>query len=376
VRGTTYSFVIALALALVSTGCKKDGAAKPGERPSGKDDTSAPAQKLDPKAHNPVAAGAFDAAAFGKALDFDKLAERVMARADVDKAFDVLIEGVFADPKLGELGSQLGDKLGSDPEIAQGFAAITEAIGQDANLVRRLQKLVADRPGITQDQLMALFMEEFNLSFKTTLEKPIELAAQNAIKGLHVDKEANQLLAQVSLRLESSFTSYVEDPARIERWSKRLTELNNGQVPSTDRAAELFLQHALGEERLAKYMLTVLGDPVSRSEVARFLLAVGKAKPVETAVIQATRTVASDRAVQQAAVAAMASAFDPRTTPGVAKARVDALFATAAIKDGLDTVVKAFLTEPSVPTAIDDSLRALWATPSIKKATDELLDGW
>src|SRR5690349_16755315 len=83
-----------------------------------------------------------------------------------------------------------------DQEIAKGFAVITEAIGQDGNLIKRLQKLVADRPGITQDQLMALFMEEFNQSFKTTLEKPIELAAQNAIKGLDVDKEANMLLAQ------------------------------------------------------------------------------------------------------------------------------------------------------------------------------------
>jgi hypothetical protein len=378
-RGTW--IVIALALTAAGAACKKSDS-KGGWGQSagggGEGDKVKPGDNAGkPDVTNPVStAGSLDRLAFGKALAFDKLADRVLARPEVDKSFDALVEAVFADPQLAAFGSDLAGKLGADPAIGQGVEAITAKIGEDPNLINRIRKLIADKPGINEAEITAIFMEEFNNAYQLTLAKPIELAIQRTLSSLDIDKEADMLIAQLSLKLESSFTAYIEEPARLEKWTKRLTELNDGEMPSTTRAAELFLEHALAENRLAKYMVTVLADPATRAEVARFLLIVGKAKPVEDAIMQASREVATSREVQRTAIAALASAFDPKSTPGEATKRVDALFATDAFRNGLNTVVKAFLTEPSVPAAIDDSLRKLWATPSIKTATDQLLDGW
>lgn len=374
-RGTW--IVIAVGLA-VAGGCKKGGGAGTGSA-AGSGKTSIPIPLNVPgsgSATTPAPGGPLDPQAFGAALTFDKLAEHLFDRPDVDKAFDQLMDAVFADPQLAKFGEDLMGQLGDDPAIAQGMTAITDAIASDPTVLARLQAMIKSKPNITQDEITVMITSEFTRAYEAMLAKPVERGVETALDGLDLKKEGDRLFAALGGTLEASVTAYLSDPDRLSKWNARLTELNGGQPATITTAADLFMKHALAEDRLAKYLITVLALPETRGEVARFFGVLGKSKGVQAALIDAARTLASSDDVQAKAAAALISALDPKTTPGIASKRVDALFASPAIHDGLDSVVRAILTEPTMPTAIDDSLRRLWAVPAVKTATDQLLDGW
>lgn len=379
-RGTW--IVIALGVAVAGAGCKKSGPAA-GNGSAGSAQASGDKPKIPipipvngPGSGSGATGGPLDPAAFSAALDFDALFEHVFARPEVDKAFDALMDGAFADPQLAAFGEQLMTKLGDDPGIAEGTNAIIQVIGSDQALIKRIQQLMKSKPGMGQDEIGALITQEFMQAYQLILAKPVEREIGKALETLDIDKERDHLFAVLSTSLEASATAYITDPDRMSKWTARLTELNGGTAPTPAVAATLFTQHALSEDRLAKYLVTVLGDPATRSELARFSLALGKSEDVQTALVDAVRAMVTSPEVQAAAGAALLTAMNPKVTPGVASAKVEALFAAPAIHAGLNKVVKTLLSEPTMATAIDDSLRALWAVPAIKTATDQLLDGW
>jgi hypothetical protein len=376
-RGTRIVIAVAIGLGVASAGCKKGGGA--GKAGEGSSKTAIPIPLNGPgtgSAAQPAPGGPLDPQAFGAALNFDQVAEHLFDRPDVDKAFDELMDAVFADPQLAAFGADLMSQLGDDPAIAQGMTAITDAIASDPAVLARLQAMIKSKPNITQDEITVMITSEFTRAYEAMLAKPVERGVEAAIDGLNLSKESATLFAALGSTLEASVAGYLSDPDRLSKWNARLTELNGGQPATITTAADLFMKHALTEDRLAKYMITVLAQPETRSEVARFFGVLGKSKGVQAALVDGARALASSEDVQHKAAAALISALDPKTTPGIASKKVDALFASPAIHDGMDTVIRAILTEPTMPTAIDDSLRRLWAVPAVKTATDQLLDGW
>ena len=320
-----------------------------------------------------VVIGDLDRATMG---EFEARMQRVMARPDVDKACDELLDAVAADPALAALGGELGDQLIADPVIAGAAEKLTASMGNSPTLMAWVQRYMIAHPDATPDAVGTAVGAEFEQRFERTYAKAVEDSIGRLVDDLDAGPGGAALAGRLEKRFNKAVTVYVEAPARRAAWGKRLVELNGGTHPDPTKAARLFVDNALTEDRLARFMVTLTGDPEVRRLVVAFLRRSLKEQTTKDQLHAAARTVAGDPAIQQAAIAAFELLLAETEDPAEARVRVDALFDSPAFRGAFAKLVHDLIADPTVQKIIDDTITDAARLDGVRKALDELIDGW
>ena len=307
---------------------------------------------------------------------FEARLEAALARPEVNRAMDALIERAFGDAALGALAAHLLDQLMADPKAAADVESITDGLAEHPELQRRVRRIMEEHPELSSDQVGERLSAQVEREFDVHFAAKFEAACQRLVDRLEVGAELARLEVHLLARFGAPLAAYLETPARRQARSRRLIELNHGRVPEPALATSLFIDHALSEERLARYLTEVLGDPAITQELIGLLRGALKVTAVNKALLSTLRRLVSDAEVRRHATAGLVLLMLERPDPAQVSAVVDGIFGAPSVVKGSTEVARAILTSPEVTRSLDVALERLGKLSSLRQASDELLDRW
>jgi hypothetical protein len=302
--------------------------------------------------------------------------EKVMNGPEAQQAMDALFEAIAADPALGAIAGEFGEKLIAHPDIARAIEELIGEIGQSPALMSWMVRYMEAHPGITPDQAGEAVGVEVEKRFEAVLAKPVQDEIGRVVERAQAAKGVAAIEKHMSAQFGRVVDSYFEEPARKARWSKRLVELNGGSRPDPGRAADLYIDHAWSEERIQRFVVRACADPEVRRALVSALRDVLRDPTLRGHLERATRTLATDPLLRRAAINLFALLLEDRASPDEASAAVQALFAAPAVITVVNDLGEQMLAEPTLHQILDDAIVEAARQPSVRKAIDELCDGW
>jgi hypothetical protein len=311
----------------------------------------------------------------GPALPFQARMLHVLARPEVDRAFDRFVERTIADPALGAQMQRLAARLLADAKIAADLQAILQALIDSPDVQRQVRQLMKEHPELSADQIGERFGEQVEQSFTLRFMPPFMAAFQRFFAQLDFGPGAEGFTQHLALELSDVLEAYLT-PAREAAWRRRLTELNHGEVPTQEVAARLYIDHALSEERVARYLATVVSDPMFTDEVITLVRRSLAVKTVENALYAWLRQMSGDAELRRQCTTALLLLVSDHPDPAAMQATVAAIFTSRSVVGGANDLIRIMLSDREVSAIFAETLTRVVKIPSLARATDELLDRW
>src|SRR5262245_59715511 len=85
--------------------------------------------------------------------EFERRAQAAVTKPEVEKSFDVLINGTFAEPSVSQAGQGLLSALGADPTLKLGFDAVLAKLATHPVMKQLALRLVRENPGASPDKI-------------------------------------------------------------------------------------------------------------------------------------------------------------------------------------------------------------------------------
>ena len=319
-------------------------------------------------------------------IDDARLVKQLEARGaaasetpEFDKAMNITIDAIGADPAVAASGEKLLGRVGNDRNIAPAAEAIIASFSQSKELQQLMAKLQANNPGISAEQLgakveqridkvtnSAAFDSAFDKSFDDVLRKPALAQAFDRF-GTKVANNAHMNKAIERALGEDVFSATM---------NKRLTELNGGERPDRAKATDLLLEHAFTEARLTKFYVDFIGLPATRKHLATATRKLLDSPAFTTHLAKALKTILDDPVFQQQALELMATMLEDNPSEADLMAALDPLFARPAIETALAGFVDAIIDDPTLGAIGDDALKEIANDAMARAAIKKLLVDW
>jgi hypothetical protein len=292
----------------------------------------------------------------------------VLARPNVDKAFDTYFDGVFADPQLAPIGAQLETSLASDPKVMGPAQKLLEDMQKSPAMQRLVLDLMKANPHATPDEIGEMVGKHIEKTFASPkLNASFQTIGTELMKRL----DTHDALKPLGDRIDRAITEDYE-----EKWSQRIIDLNGGKTPTPAVATRLILDHALEAKRLEKFLVALLTNKTVRSQSAK-LVARTLSLP---AVAQELRSVVADLAQDPAIQKQVTDLFElmlsnqPDEDAIIAKIR-EMLLSKRAVTD-VARFVRVVVANPDVGKYAGDLVTALAADKELRTSFDDLMNGW
>jgi hypothetical protein len=319
-------------------------------------------------------------------LDHQRIAVEIEHRAtvaatkpEVEKGFDALVQGAFAEPSVGDAGKALLAALGAEPGLKPGFEAVLGKLGAHPAMKALVMKIVRENPHATADRVGEIagervgavvdgpvFDQAFAHAFDELLARP-DLAA--AFHGLGKQMADDR-------QMEAALDAAVNGHGSDELWRPRLVALNGGKVPDKARATELFLDNAVTEQRFTRLYLDLTALPVMKRAVATAVRDITAAPTFEKHAAEAVQACADDDAFRGRAVDAMALMIGDGVTEPKLSAALRDLLAVPVVGRALATMVDRMQNDPALAAAGRRALDTVAADPSFRATLASLVEGW
>jgi hypothetical protein len=305
----------------------------------------------------------------------DRVRQRVaqaLARPDVDRSFDRMIERVAAGPGVAESGERLLGELAADPVIAEAFGALLEDVGEHPAMLVLVTDLAAKHPDLSPDQI------------SEKVGAHLELAMGPLVDGLIEGPELAVVIDQLDTRVSQSphlrlaLGTAISAPDRIARWKQRTRELNGGIEPSDARSAELMLDHMLTVDRLARFYLDLTADPTVTRRVTELFRAALDAPAFRAEAVRAVRALVAEPSFRASLLGLFGVLLEPAAPANVAErtARARVLLERAGVARAVAGFVHAVVDDPTLASLGDRALADLMADASVTALCDAMFDRW
>jgi len=296
---------------------------------------------------------------------------RVVSEPEVTAGFDALVTAIGADPTLRTRGAALLGGMSSDPATAAAMTDVMTKLQASPGLQKVVRDLMAANPGVSADQIGELVGKRVETSWASP---PINQAWMRTWNRLRGKLELGALPKVVEAGISARVTAYFE--RNSTRWGDRLIELNGGKLPSAERAVELYLDRAWTEDRMRRFLRSLLGNPTVQHELIATLRRLLELPTVERELKTAAKTLLSDPAVQHAAIELMTLLLDASPSPAAIEQQLDALLLPAPTIAAINHLIAGILADPAVPKILVDAFDHLAADPKLAADVDQLIDGW
>jgi hypothetical protein len=303
-----------------------------------------------------------------------KLTERmthVVSEPEVTAGFDTLVAAIGADPTLRTRGAALLSGMTADPATSAAMAAVMAELQKSPGLQRTVAELVAANPGVSPDQIGDLAGKRIETTWSS---QPINQAWMRSWNRLRAKLELGALPKAVEAGISARIGHYFDGNGA--RWGERLIELNGGKLPGTERAVELYLDHAWTEDRMRRFLRGLLANPGVQHELIATLQRLLALPAVERELRTAAKALLSEVTVQRAAVELMNLLLGAQPAPAAVEQQLDALLLPAPVVAAINHMIAAILAEPAVPTILVDAFDHLAADPKLTADLHDLIDGW
>jgi len=305
---------------------------------------------------------------------FPKLTARVtqvMSEPGMSAGFDGLLDAIAADATLRARGAALLAGMTADPETSAAMSGVMAQLQQSPALQRTVAELMTAHPGVSADQIGELASARIQATWSSP---PINQAWMQTWNRLRTKLELGALPKAVEVGITTRVSAYFE--RNNARWGDRLIELNGGKMPSAERAAEIYLDRAWTEDRMRRFLHSVLASPALQREVAVALQRLLALPTVERELRTATKALISQATVQHAAVEVMILLLASAPAPAAVEQQLDQLLLPAPVVAALNNAIAAILADPSVPTILVDAFDHLAADPELATDVDQLINSW
>jgi hypothetical protein len=311
--------------------------------------------------------------------EVDARAAKAAGGTAVEAEMDATLEAVAKDPALAAAGEALLAKLGQAPEVAQVGGAIVAKLGESKEMIALMQKLAAENPGATPDELGAIvgkrvdaatsgpaFDKAFDDAFEVLLAKPAVSGAFDRFgtavaNNTHMTKALHDVVSTGLTDAEAT---------------KRLTVLNSGAFPDKSRATDLLLEHAFTEARFEAFFVELFRLDATRRHLAVALTKLMKSPTVLDRVAKAVGTIMTDPGFEKAAMAVMMTMLsDNPTTEGIA-AGLTPILSSPATEAALVALIDGALADPGLQAIGDQAVAAIASDAEVVAALKKLLVDW
>jgi hypothetical protein len=313
------------------------------------------------------------------AAEIEQRSAKAVATPEVDKGFDALIEGAFAEPSVGDAGKALLTALGDDPGLKPGFEAVMGAIGAHPTIKALVLKIMKENPKASPDRIGEiagervgaitegpLFEQAFGRAFHDLLARPNVAAVFNRLG----EKVANDKA------MTATIANAVKTRVNDEKWRARLTALNGGQMPDKARATDLFLDSAMSEARLAKVYIDLAALPVMKREIALAARDIAAAPAFEKHAAAAVKKCVDDAGIRARIVDAMALLMGEGATEQKLFEAFHAILTAPVVESSLTTLIDDMMSDPSLGAIGQRTITAIAADPAFQSTLSSLVEGW
>jgi hypothetical protein len=298
--------------------------------------------------------------------------EKVLALPAIDKGMDECIDAILADPALQRRGKHLWEVFAADPTIGKSSASLVEKLASSSEIKELVVDLMQKYPDKTPDEIGEMVGARYEKAFNAPgVQKAFQSSFETLIGKLDPKWEKSALGAEALKRMHV----YFDDSARTARWSKRLTELNGGQVPSPRRAVDLYLKNAWSDARMEKFLTAVLSNRKVRGETARLLDELLAVEPVVAELRRGTAEVVADPTFRDAAGKVMLLLTKEPSDKAI-RPEMHRLLTAPAVVASVNRLVKVILADAKVEKIVVRHFDRIAADPAIRKACDDLFDNW
>jgi hypothetical protein len=303
-----------------------------------------------------------------------KLTERmihVVGEPEVAADVDTLAAAVGADPTLRTRGAALWGAMISDPGTATALSEAMAALQRTPGLKHAIAELVATHPGEHAGRLDALAVQRIVATWSSP---PIHEAWMRTWRRLRARLELGARPAVVEAGIATRIGHDLDRNAA--RWGDRLIELNGGKLPGAERAVELYLDHAWAEDRMRRFLRSLLANPGFHHELIAALHRLLALPVVERELRTAARALLSDATSQRAAVELTSLLLDGAPAPAAVEQQLEQLVLPAPVVAAINHVIATILADPAVPGIVVDAFHHLAADPRLTADLDPLIAGW
>lgn len=295
---------------------------------------------------------------------------KVMTGPGMVEASDGLLEAIAADQTLRTRGTALLAGITADPDTSAAMTKVMTQLQQAPDLQRAVVELMKTHPGATPNQIGELVSAQVQANWASPAINQAWMRTWNRLRAkLELGGLPNALEAGVSTRIRGYFEG------NAERWGERLVELNGGETPSAERAAELYLDHAWTEDRMRQFLKSVLASPALRREVTVVLQRLLALPSVERELKAASKALMSQPGFQRAAVGVMRLLI-VSPAPAEVEQQLDLLLLPEPVIAVVNHALAAILADPEVPKILIDAFDHLAADPALTADVDQLMNRW
>ena len=240
-------------------------------------------------------------------------------------------------------------------------------------------RLRRDHPSLSEDELVAVFVKRveantespaFDRGFDAEFDKLMNQPEVNRVFEKFGDQVAT------SPHLEKAIDRIVRKHITDRDLIGRLTKLNGGKRPNTQRATDLLLEHVFNEKRFEAFYVDLFGLPAARKHLQQAVAELLQSPSVKTHIVTAVEMLFADPSFQKDALAGVTLLMSESLTEAEVAAAVGKLTALPVMKKALIKLVDSLLVDPTLKQVGDKALRGISADPSVRKAITELVDGW
>jgi hypothetical protein len=237
-----------------------------------------------------------------------------------------------------------------------------------------LQKLVAQHPDATQDEIGELFGKQFEERWNTPEVNEAWMAAYNAfVAKLEGSAELSAVYRKVIDKLVGGFDA---DLARTRKWSARVVELEGGKRPDRKRAGEVYLEHAWTDARLDAAAVKILTNPTVRSASAKLAAEILAIDPIVAELRRAASELASHPDVQTQIVRALQVLYADQLSLADVRASLRDLVTHPAVVKPVREVLKVLVTNPRVAQLAADWYASVGSDAALARDLASFWDGW
>jgi hypothetical protein len=307
-----------------------------------------------------------------KALDIrlGQKIEKIVEHPAIDSGMDAFVDSLGASPKLLAAGEKLLGQLGADPKLSAQLESLINDIGASPRMQQLALSIATAHPGEPIEDLVGTKIEK--TWAEPALTKPLEADFQDLIGKVKLDHDV-ELLGE---KLEARIQKVLEDPARVAKWSKRLTELNGGSTPDRAKATDLYAENAWSDAHVEQFATALLKDPTLRDECAAIVAELLALKPIAQELTNASVQLASDPKLRQAAMDLMLELLE--TQPKFQ--RITELQRQVVLDPKMVALVQRLahmlFTDPDVARVVGAHIDRMTSNPKLQALFDDFLDHW
>jgi len=299
--------------------------------------------------------------------------EKIYARPAVDKAMDAFVDAVFAEPALQKRGEKLMQTLGADPKIGEATQAVFQKIGSSAAMQDLVKEVMKQNPDKTPEEIGKLVAARYEKAFNTPgVHKAFQSSFQSLTGKLDAKWEDSAIVADLKQRVHK----YFGDSARADKWAKRVTELNGGQMPTAQQAVDLYIDHAWSEDRTEKFLTTLLANPKARQELAAFLDEAIALDAVTAELRSGAADIMGDAEFQDSLEKFMSLMLASQPDEDAIRTEMSRLLTGPNIVKAMNRVVKLILTNDEVRDIAVKHIDRLAEDPELSKLCEDFFDNW